>query len=133
MSRSSDRHVPRGARTAAILFFVSAVLAVLNAVVWQVGGVESRAIALFRLAVRVAGLILIAAGLLRGAHWAWLAGVVFGGLWVLMGALGVAATFSGDAEVPLYGALFMAASVAIMAAGWILLLTRDVREVYRGR
>jgi hypothetical protein len=125
--------VPPRARTAAILFFLYAALVLLNAVAWQLGAAESEPIEFFRVAVRILGVVLIAAGLLRGARWAWMLGVVLAGFWLLMG-LATVITFvadSGSADTSLPYALFLIVAVAVLATGWGLLLTRDVRQAYR--
>lgn len=134
MSRAHDggRHVPPRARTAAGLLLAYAALVLLNALVWQLGATESRPIEFFRAAVRVLAVVMIAVGLLRGARWAWMLGVVFAGFWLLMGVLSAAALFAGSGRgVSLYTATLLVAAVAVLAAGWILLLTREVRDAYR--
>ena len=135
MSSAHDhgRLVPPRARTAAALLLAYAALVLLNALVWQLGAAESRPIEFFRAAVRVLGVVLIVVGLLRGARWAWLLGVVFAGFWLLMGVLSAASLFAGSAGrgVSLYTATLLVAAVAVLAAGWILLLTCEVRDAYR--
>lgn len=126
---------PPQARTAAILFLAYGGLVLLNALLWQIGDVESRPIERFRAVVRVLGIVLIAVGLLRGARWAWMLGVVFAGFWLLMGVLAAGALFGGSADrtmSPLAG-LFLLTAVAILATGWVLLLTREVRDAYRSQ
>lgn len=127
--------VPPRARTAAILLLVYAALVLLNALAWQLGGADSRPIEFFRAAVRIVGVVLIAIGLLRGARWAWMLGVVFAGFWLLMGVLAAAALFAGSAGagVSRYSVAFVIAGVAVLATGWVLLLTREVRDAYRSR
>jgi hypothetical protein len=132
-AHDGGRHVPPRARTAAALLLIYAALVLLNALVWQLGAAESRPIEFFRAGVRILGVVLIAVGLLRGARWAWLLGVVFAGFWLLMGVLSAAALFAGSAGrgVSLFTAALLVAAVAVLAAGWILLLTREVRDAYR--
>lgn len=125
--------VPARARTAATLFLIYAVLVLANAVYAHMLPTGSTTTELFRAAVRIIGIVLIAVGLLRGAHWAWLLGVVFGGFWLLMGAVGAAALVAGGDGfgVSAFGLIIVLVAIALLAAAWALLLTREVRQAYR--
>jgi hypothetical protein len=125
---------PRRARTAAVLFLVFGGLVLLNALVWQFGAPESRQIDVFRAAVRVLGVVLIAVGLFRGVRWGWLLGVVFGGFWLLMGVLTAIALVIAEPDsngVSTNYLVFLVVAVAVLGTGWALLLTREVRHAYR--
>lgn len=123
--------VPRPARVAAILFLVYGALVLVAAVYGQAGSAAG-AMGLFRLSVRVIGIVLIAVGLFRGAHWAWLLGVVFGGFWLLMGGIGAAALATSDEGMDVTaGFIAVLAAMAILATAWALLLTARVRQAYR--
>ncbi|MGH7446890.1 MAG: hypothetical protein ACREK1_11730 [Longimicrobiales bacterium] len=129
--------VPAKARTASVLLLIYAGLVLASAVHWQMQGPDAVPRDLFRAAVRVAGIVLIALGLFRGARWAWWAGVVFAGFWLLMGAVGVmalviAASRGTATGISMPSALFMLAALAVLGTGWTLLLTQQVRQAYRG-
>lgn len=129
--------VPPKARTASVLFLIYAGLVLANAVHWQMQGPDAAPRDLFRAAVRVAGIVLVAIGLFRGARWAWWVGVVFAGFWLLMGVVGVVAlaiaALRGTAMgISMPSALFMLAGLAVLGTGWALLLTQQVRQAYRG-
>lgn len=125
--------IPRRGRTAAVLFLLYGALVLVAAVYAQTGSANGTT-ALFRASVRVTGILLIAVGLFRGAHWGWLLGVVFGGLWLLMGVISAAALIiSGEGAGALAGLVAVLASMAILATAWALLLTAGVRQAYRNR
>lgn len=124
--------IPPRARTAAVLFLVYGVFVLAAAVYGPTGADATGGTALFRASVRVIGIVLVAVGLFRGAHWAWLLGVVFGGFWLVMGVIGAAAlATSGEASGASAGLLAVLAALAILAAAWALLLTPVVRQAYR--
>lgn len=125
--------VPARARTAATLFLVYAALMLLNSVVWHVGGGEAGSAGMFRAIVRGGAIVLIAIGLLKGAHWAWLFGVVFAGLWLVLGIIGAVALVASGVGLSLFGAVFLVTAHAVLGTGWGLLLTPEVRQAYRSR
>lgn len=127
--------VPARARTAAVLLLIYGALVVVAGVAGHAHPAGTTTTNLFRTAVRVIGIVIISGGLFRGAHWAWLLGVVFGGFWLLMSFIGAAALItSGEgAGVSLYALIHILAVVTALAGAWILLLTRAVRQAYSGR
>ncbi len=88
-------------------------------------------------AIRGLALVVIAVGLLRGARWAWILGVVFPGVWLLRGLVelgGVALALArGEAGPPASSVVLLAAAVLLLGVGWGALLTRPVRAVYLDR
>lgn len=127
--------VPVRARAAAVLLLIYGALVLANAVYAHMAPAAVTPAGLFRAAVRIIGIVLIAIGLLRGAHWAWLAAVVFGGFWLLMGIVAVAAvaTAGDGVGVSISGLFFVVVGTAMLAVAWALLLTREVRQAYRSR
>lgn len=118
--------VPTKARVSAILFLVYGALVLAYA--WLLGrGVDPvDAMAAGRATFRAIVIVVIAVGLLRGARWAWLAGLILPAFWAGIALLGLLATDVGGAG----GGWTVLIALGILAAGWALLLSPEVRAAY---
>lgn len=127
MPRDPTR-LPGGARVAAILFLAYGSIVIAAALFWRTGD------GWIFVAIRGLALVVIAAGLFAGARWAWLLGVVFPGIWALRGLFELGGALlayrDGEAVVSGLAAGLLAISVAVLATGTGLLLTREVRRAY---
>ncbi len=119
--------LPRNAKAAAMLFVFYGVLMLGEALAfpaWEGG--------LGRVVVRALMIWTIAGGLWAGARWAWMAGVILPAFWLTLGGLTLASLLQAGPEGtrPAMLPFYVAAALLVLAVGWVLLLTRDVRRAY---
>jgi hypothetical protein len=116
--------IPRSVRVAAGLILVYGVLVVANAlIVGQMLGFTVIESIYPRPLIRLLGTGLMASGLVRGARWAWWLAVLLGGLWVVLGVLGIVALLLTDgATLPPSTRVVVPASAVVLGLAIVLLL-----------
>jgi hypothetical protein len=124
--------VPLSLKVAALCFVLFAVAVLLNNATQSAAGwMVTRQIA--RAGVRVVGAGAVAWGLLRGARWAWVLGLVLGSLWLVTGLLTVIVLERHDLEWlrPSGFQVFLFASLASLGLAVALLLSASARQALR--
>lgn len=121
------QNLPARARLAALLFGAAGVVVVAVSLTGA-GSAGAPAASVTGPVLRGLALLVIAGGLLGGARWGWLLGLVFPGAWIVLGAIRVAG--ADPSAAPGSTRLLTVLVLAVLAAGWLLLLSSDVRRRY---
>jgi hypothetical protein len=124
--------VPGTLKAAALCFLLFAVAVLLNSATQSAAGwMVPRQI--LRSGFRVVGAGAVAWGLLRGARWAWVLGLLFGSLWLVTGLLTVLVFERRDLQwlQPSGFQLFLFASLLLLALAVVLLLFPSARRALR--
>jgi len=123
---------PLSLKVAALCFVLFAVAVLLNSATQSAAGwMVTREIA--RAGARVVGAGAVAWGLLRGARWAWVLGLVLGSFWLVTGLLTVIVLERHDLQWPRPSGfqVFLFASLASLGLAVALLLSPSARQAIR--
>lgn len=129
---ASSPAIPLSLKAAALCFVLFAVAVLLNSATQSAAGwMVTRQIA--RSGFRVVGAGAVAWGLLRGARWAWVLGLVLGSFWLVTGLLTVLVLERRDLEWlrPSGFQVFLFASLATLGLAVALLLSASARQAFR--
>jgi hypothetical protein len=125
--------IPLSLRAAALCFVLFAVAVLLNSATQSAAGwMVTRQIV--RSGFRVIAAGAVAWGLLRGARWAWVLGLLLGSFWLVTGLLTVLVLERRDLEWlrPSGFQVFLFASLASLGLAVALLLSASARQALRG-
>ena len=127
--------VPASVRAAALLLLLYGVLVVAGAVLLHTMGGGVDAADFVDALVRLAGMGVLAWGLLRRRRWAWWISVLLGGLWIVLAVFAVVVFATTDARdllpLPTLSVSFMAGSILLLAGALSCLLSPSARAFFR--
>jgi hypothetical protein len=132
VSNPEPRAIPISLKAAALCFFLFSVAVLLNGATQSAAGwMVARQVVRSGFRVVCAGAV--AWGLLRGARWAWVLGLVLGSFWLVTGLLTVLVLERNHLEWlrPSSFQVFLFASLASLGLAVVLLLSSSARHAFR--